>query len=49
VDNWFIFGFIILFLPIIAAGVIAAICALWLMWSIAISVVQDVWRQFFGR
>ncbi len=47
-DNWFVFGFILLFLPIFIAGAIAAGVALWLMWAIAISVAQDMWRQFFG-
>lgn len=48
-DNWFVFGFIILFLPVFVAMGIAATVALWLMWAIAISIAQDVWRQFFGR
>jgi hypothetical protein len=48
-DNWFVLGFVILFLPILIAGAIAAAVALWLMWAIAISIAQDVWRQFFGR
>jgi len=49
VDNWFVFGFILLFLPILVAMGVAAAVAVWLMWAIFISVTQDVWRQFFGR
>ncbi len=48
-DNWLVFGFILLFMPIFLAGAIAAAVAVWLMWAIFISVTQDVWRQFFGR
>ena len=48
-DSWIVIGLALLFWPVIAASIILTGVFVWLMWAIALSTVQDMWRQFFGH
>jgi hypothetical protein len=49
VDNWVIIGLLLLFWPVVVAGLAAAAALVLFLWLLAISAIKGIWGDFFGR